>query len=340
MKFATQSSTGLFLKKSAMDTRKVQMTGKSTFVVTLPKKWVVSSKLRAGEELGFSYQDNGSVLLIPPKFREEHLVKRISADRNFDFVERDITALYVLGSYNSIEIRGEAIDFEKRERIKVLCKNLIGYEIVESSPRKIIIQDLLNTEDINIEKVAIRMFSLVFLMFDDITNILNESRMLQGKEMAPRRIDLERTHTLVSRMYVEKMNIKKVSFKDNLSLVRAFYCRLAAENANHIGELLENIAFHTKNDYISKKSILEIEELCSFLRDMFRDSFESFKLADSVLANEVIERGTKLDSRIDAIRDTRNIIEEPRMEIILDAFGKLRDYNSNIAKLAIEVSHL
>jgi len=46
-----------------MDTRKVQVTGKSTYIVTLPKKWAVDSGLVAGSLVRISYQDDGSIAI-------------------------------------------------------------------------------------------------------------------------------------------------------------------------------------------------------------------------------------------------------------------------------------
>lgn len=279
-------------------------------------------------------------MLVPPDFREEYPVKRISADRAFEDIEHDVIALYVLGNCRSIEIHGEGITAEKREKIRGLCKKLIGYEIGELSSRKIVIQDLLNTGELTMEKAAKRMFSLVFLMFDDLVRSLNENDAMQYREMAARRTDLERACLLVSRMYVEKMNIKKVSLKEDISLVRAFYYRLATETVENIGDLLADIALHLESGILTEASVPEIAELCGFLRDMFRDSFESFKLADRRLANDVISRGTELDSLTEAVRATTGTVTDPRMEIMFDAFGRLGDRNSKIARLAIELSHL
>jgi phosphate uptake regulator len=47
------------------EVEKVQLTGRSTFIVSLPKKWVVSMGLRAGDQLVIVQE--GPSLVITPK---------------------------------------------------------------------------------------------------------------------------------------------------------------------------------------------------------------------------------------------------------------------------------
>jgi phosphate uptake regulator len=340
MKNTTPSCAGLFRKGGVTDTRKVQITGKSTFIVTLPKKWVTSSRLTAGTQVGFSYQEDGSVLLVPPDVGEEHLVRKIRADRNIEDLERDITALYVLGNCHIIEVHGTEITAGTRDMIKNLCKRLIGFEIVESSGNRILIQNLLNTEDFTIEKAAKRMFSLVFLMFDDLARVLEENDTLLCRELASRSIEIDRTYFLVSRMYLGKMNVKNVSVKDDLNLTQAFYYRLATEDIDRISDHITKIVSHFENGNITPEFSSQMAELCQTLRDMFRDAFESFKLADSELANNIITRGMELESVIGAFREGADMVAISRKELMLDSCCNIRDHISKIARLSIELSHL
>jgi len=48
-----------------METRKVQITGKSTYVVSLPKKWVNRVKISNGDSLVLMPLSNGNLLINP-----------------------------------------------------------------------------------------------------------------------------------------------------------------------------------------------------------------------------------------------------------------------------------
>ena len=47
------------------EARKVQITGKSTYMITLPKKWALDVGLQPGSLVSHSYQDEGTLLLTP-----------------------------------------------------------------------------------------------------------------------------------------------------------------------------------------------------------------------------------------------------------------------------------
>jgi len=48
------------------ETRKIQFTGKSTYIVSLPKKWVNSLGLKAGSPILITQQDS-SLILTPQR---------------------------------------------------------------------------------------------------------------------------------------------------------------------------------------------------------------------------------------------------------------------------------
>jgi len=80
-----------------MDMRKVQLTGKSTYIVTLPKKWAISSGLVAGSLLTVSYQDDGSLVITPPFCETASPKKRLRFDGSLDELKRDIIGSYIMG---------------------------------------------------------------------------------------------------------------------------------------------------------------------------------------------------------------------------------------------------
>ena len=49
-----------------MEARKVQITGKSTYMITRPKKWAVDIGLQPGSLVSITYRDDGTLLLTPP----------------------------------------------------------------------------------------------------------------------------------------------------------------------------------------------------------------------------------------------------------------------------------
>jgi phosphate uptake regulator len=71
------------------EVEKVQLTGRSTFIVSLPKKWVVSMGLRAGDQLVI-VQEGPSLVITPRAWldRELALAKQPSGSQRMMLLER------------------------------------------------------------------------------------------------------------------------------------------------------------------------------------------------------------------------------------------------------------
>jgi phosphate uptake regulator len=183
-----------------MDTRKVQMTGKSTFIVTIPKKWAVDSGLAAGSMVSISYRSDGAIVVTPPGYKAAPRVKK---GKQIDELRRDIIGAYVIGGYQFIEIRGGSIPQNMKKEIRGICQNLIGIEVVEDTDSNIVIQDLLDTNEFTLEKGLKRMSSLVYLMLDDMINVLKEKDGTILNEIISRDDDVDRMYLLVSKQYID-----------------------------------------------------------------------------------------------------------------------------------------
>ncbi|MEZ5335196.1 MAG: phosphate uptake regulator PhoU [Methanolobus sp.] len=187
-----------------MDTRKVQITGKSTYVLTLPKKWAVKSKLEAGSHISIFYQEDGSLVLKPPATRAAKKTKKIKFNKALEHIKRDIVGLYIISDFQSIELSGDNIPSEARREIKELCQRLVGLEVVESDEKKIVLKNFLDTEDFTIEKGLKRMSSLVYLMLDELAYAFEEDDRKMCSHVISRDDDLDR----MSFLYLNSMLIE------------------------------------------------------------------------------------------------------------------------------------
>src|ERR1051325_5406765 len=83
-----------------MELRKIQLTGGSSYTVTLPKDWVAQAELDAGDVVGFSPQTDGS-LAIYPHARLKTTLARYDAElsnEDTDAAFRLIIAAYLNGN--------------------------------------------------------------------------------------------------------------------------------------------------------------------------------------------------------------------------------------------------
>lgn len=319
-----------------MDTRKVQVTGKSTYVVTLPKKWASKEKLRSGSPLSIIYNDDGSLLIRPPGTKKGTDTKKIKANKPPEHLKRDIVGLYIVGDYKSIEINSDQISGEFREDIKNLCNRLVGFELAESNNKSLVIQNYLDTDEYTIEKGIKRMSSIVYLMFDELHEAFENNDLSMCKDIIRRDDDIDRLFILVSKQFISRLSLRKFSKNDSLSLIEAFYYRLSGSDIERIGYHISKIALHCENTEIKPESLKHLQEICKDLQGLFMDSLEALRKSDESLANQVLERGKTIKDKIISVQ----LAGIESNEIIIDSFGRIRHYASNIAEYSIDLSQL
>ncbi|MGP8323576.1 MAG: PhoU domain-containing protein [Methanosarcinaceae archaeon] len=320
-----------------MDTRKVQVTGKSTYIITLPKKWAVDSGLVAGSLVKISYQDDGSIAITPPAHDSPPPAKRLELEgKSTDEIMRDIIGAYVMG-YPAIEFHADRISKEMKKKIKSISQNLIGLEVVEETDTRIVIQDLLDAGEFAMVTGLKRISSLVFMMLDGLITYLDTKDDEILREVISRDDEVDRAYLLISKQFINRLNLSRVLKIDELSLIEAFYYRLAAGNLERIGDHAVKIAdafIHTG----VPDAALDIRESVRISQNLVANSIESLRKSNASLANDVLSENATTKKLLSKSMDTTAVASSP--EIIFDSLSRTGDYAANIAELAIDLSQL
>jgi phosphate uptake regulator len=320
-----------------METRKVQVTGKSTYIMTLPKKWVIDSLLSAGSSVMLSYQEDGSLVVSPPALRKNTAIKKLAMKENLDELKRNIIGAYIMGSYQFLEINGIKDWQEGKNEIRKLCKALIGFEIVEVDGSRILIQDILDTDEFTIEAGFKRMSSLVFQMLSGFIDYLQNADFETVKDIICRDEDMDQIFFLLSKLFTSRLNLKKASNNDRLRLIEAFYYRLAAGELEKIAGIIVEIAQNLEGIVFSEEEIEKLLDLGLFSRQFIQDCVRSIRLSDIKLANDVLKDKVIFEEKLLALKGPTS---EPALEIITESFGRIKNYAGNIAELTIDLSQL
>ncbi len=320
-----------------MDTRKVQVTGKSTYIITLPKKWAVDSGLVAGSLVKISYRDDGSIAITPPAHDSNHPAKRLELEgKSTDAIMRDIIGAYVMG-YPVIEFHADRISKEIKKKIKSISQNLIGLEVVEETDTRIVIQDLLDAGEFVMVTGIKRMSSLVFLMLDGLINYLKTKDDEILREVISRDDEVDRAYLLISKQFINRLNLSRILQIDELSLIEAFYYRLAAGNLERIGDHAVKIA-----DAFSSMGVpdaaLGIGKSVRVSQNLVANSIESLRKSNAALANDVLSENATTKELLSKSMAATAVASSP--EIIFDSLSRTGDYAANIAELAIDLSQL
>lgn len=167
------------------ETRKIQFTGNSSYIVSLPKVWVEEMGLGRGDEVVISQHGSSSMLLSLPRERtagqdgstgREVTVSVKKGDPNAVTI-RKIISLYLQG-YTMIHITWAGAPFGASQRAAIkdaLRHTLVGAEITSDSSRGITVQILVDTLALSVSGAFKRMLHLSKSMLSDAITAVKEN---------------------------------------------------------------------------------------------------------------------------------------------------------------------
>ncbi|MEM3170644.1 MAG: phosphate uptake regulator PhoU, partial [Candidatus Nitrosotenuis sp.] len=166
------------------ETRRLQFTGKSSYIVSLPKQWVMDLGLKQGDQITITREGKSSLKILPAKDQTksahiEDAVLEIARDDDNASIIRKLISLYFLG-YKTIQIKPKAERLQpgQRNAIKAAVKGmLMGAEIISDSVDGITIQVLVNLLELSVDGAFKRMLHLAKSMLRDALLAVREGNL-------------------------------------------------------------------------------------------------------------------------------------------------------------------
>jgi phosphate uptake regulator len=312
------------------ETRKIQFTGRSTFIISLPKKWMHEMQLNVGDPVTILKTINGSLSIFPNIMRmpiTEECFAKITEKESPTTVKRKIISMYLQG-YNIMHIKPEAERFlpSQRDAVRdVVSRNLMGAEIIEDSSQLITIAILMGIAGLSVKVALKRMFLIAISMHRDAISAMCSS----DKELAA---DVIRTDDEVDRfsLYVLR-NLALASQHERLlyeiglnSPADCFAFRLVGKTLERIADHASRIAYKSQN--IPDKKMPD--EISNMLRKM---SERSLQILDNSMLAFMQEDYCSADKVADESQSIVSLEND-----ILDLLNKFHDYDSTAIKLVLE----
>jgi phosphate uptake regulator len=185
-----------------MEIRKVQITGGSSYVITLPKEWVQNQKIQKNEPLGMVVQSDGT-LLVTREISEKPIQKTkkidVTAINDPTYLFRILIGTYIAG-FTTIEVYSKArLPPSIGMIVRDFTQMTIGPEVVEETDNTIVLKDLLNPMEMPFDNTLKRMFVIVKNMYLDAMNATESGKLKITEEIISRDSDVDRLHWLIAR---------------------------------------------------------------------------------------------------------------------------------------------
>lgn len=183
-----------------MHIRKLVKAGPASHTVSLPKEWLAKNQLTKGSTV-YVLEKSDTELVITPSLIEPQTTQpktvTINVDgKALDTIQREITAAYV-NNASTIDLVGEGIAQHAKE-IRRILHDFVALEIAEQTTGRISAKDLLNLNEISVDKSVKRMDIIVRTMLQDAK--LTASGKDLSESVRFRDYDVNRLYFLLTRL--------------------------------------------------------------------------------------------------------------------------------------------
>lgn len=334
------------------ETRRIQFTGKSSYIVSLPKQWVVDLGLKQGDQITMTREGKSALKIIPAKeqtksVQQEEAVMEIARDDDNAAIVRRLISLYFLG-YRTIQIRPKTDRLQpgQRNSIKSAVKGmLMGAEIISDSVDGITVQVLVNLLELSVDGAFKRMLHLAKSMLKDALLAVKEGNEDLAREVIDSDDEVDRFGFYIIRQL--KIAIQNEHMLKDMGFENARQClgyRIIVKNIERTGDHAALIAKDlleykkpVRKDMMGK--IEDLNEFATVVLDqsclaLFKEDFHQAELAIKKSA-EV----TKYEKRIlESIKSIRDEEEAYRIRRMTGNITRIAEYASDIAEIVLNMN--
>lgn len=314
--------------------RKIYSSGKSSYILTLPKSWVTSNGLKSGDMvlMDIGKDDIKISAKNSEKGKKEGILdfKRASGES----LMRRIISHYLAG-YDSLTVR--TYNDEQRSAINKCSEILIGLEVIEDVGREVQIEIFLDFQRLKTTDIIEKLSRICQSMFSDFCEAFREYDEFICNSIISREKEVDKLHFLVLRQL--KVAIEYTDVNDTLGVGKEVL------EYRTVVRGLERVADHGANIAESliklKKPIPNLCGLTNLSLDLLKTSIVSFFKREPEFAEEVLDKYDLLleeeKKHYEFILDME-IEEALLVKTILDSLYRICGYSADIAEAAINLS--
>lgn len=327
-----------------MEIRKVQITGGSSFIVSLPKEWIRDSNIRKNDPVGLIVQPDGS-LTITPRITGQATERIKTIDlrdiEDLQHLYRLLIGAYVTG-FNIIRLTSRSrVPSFAHKAVRMFIQASIGQEVSEQTDRLIVIKDLLNPGEMPFDNVISRMQVIVQEMLRDSVFALRSRDRELADDVISRDRDVNRLYWLISRQYNLLLRNVSLSREMGTNVEMALHYLQVARVMERAGDQVVKIAENVLTlMFISmeRKMLDVIQSLSVDAMEIFGSSVSSFFDRDMKATNDNLERVRKFSERCNQASHELFDVERPgivHVGYIMENLKRVAEYSAVICETSI-----
>jgi phosphate uptake regulator len=338
-------------EKLSEEQRKLQVTGGSTFILSLPKEWATKNELKRGSAMVVREEEDGSLSISPSSFpkqeKQDEAYIKAALNDNPDAVMRTAISAYLSG-YNVLHIRAQAqkvLSSKLRNHLKSFARNyLVGTEIVIDTPTELTLQVLLNYPELTVQNALSRMAIIASSMHKEAIASLKKLDYPSAKAVIETDREVNRFSLYIVRLL--KLAVSNQRVVKEIGLTSQKEClgyRLIAKaverTADHATKMAENTLL--LKDPVNEELLEKISELSALAISMFESSMEALFKHDFNLAESVIEKLSqvhRVEKEAVLCSQTAKVEEIVNLRLLIESVRRTAEYASDISEVVLNLN--
>jgi phosphate uptake regulator len=295
-----------------MEIRKLQKIKGGSFTISLPKDWVEERKLKRGEQMAVSKEEDGSLRIYPvsaPSEKPYEVTLRLDEYPNLRALEYCIATYYIQGSNKINVVSKQIIPAEQKKRLKLLRTELPGVEVAEEKANRLSFQVLIDPTALALESLIEKTSSFSLHLQEDAVKSVFENDLKLAREVVERSKEALRHYRMtirqvalssLDRSVAEKVGVRNCQECVTFALIARDLNRLVYHSSSIAEHLLD-----LEGRKINRKILDMIEGISKVAYEMQGEAVQAFleknvKLAIDAMGkmDEVRAKEKKLLTRI------------------------------------------
>ncbi len=334
------------------ETRKIQFTGNSSYIVSLPKDWVREQGLKQGDQINVARQGSSTLQITPLNSKNgvlqvEDATFEIGPEDDYEIIVRRLISLYFLG-FRTINVKPKTGRFKPAQRAAVkdaVKKMLMGTEIISDSTGGITIQVLVNLLELSVNGAIKRMIHLAKSMLSDALLSIRESNFELAQEVINADDEVDRFgFYIIRQLKIAIQNehmLKEMGFKN---LRDCLGYRLVVKNIERTGDHAVIIAkdlLEFKKP-IKKEILTKIQEMSDNALSFLDEACLALFKEDFLEAEKIIRKSSeiaKFEKRVlDSAKSIKDDEEIFRIRRMVENIRRIAEYASDITEIVLNMN--
>lgn len=327
-----------------MEIRKIQVTGGSSYVLSLPKTWVRERNIQKNDPIGVVSQADGTLLLTPNIHYDSTVRVKEFALKDYPdpgMLLRSLIGAYISG-FTSIKITSAGrIPPKVRQVVRKFTQMTIGQEVADETENSIILKDILNPIEMPFENTIRRMYIIVKAMHNDALYSLDQGKRDLAEDVAARDTDVDRLHWLIHRQFSLIVENPALSLKmDVTPMLAATYHQISRiiERVGDHAVLIAQSSLILMDKGLDRQTIVKLGEFGEESLSMFNRAIQAIFSGNIAGANKIIADNEELEQKYHILADsTRKMKAQDAVALnqIVNSLHRITEYSSDIAEILI-----